>query len=282
MAQLTKDPALGPLLANFGLPDEPFASYADLAIHSGRELTQDEFCRSFGIEIRLLQLFQASFRLEQHGRNSGWRDPGLSNTAPNTAVITAQDLSNLFAQRRTSGETASGETGSVARDIWIAMGTHGLWGGHVEKQVHQLRGSDGVVTWREFMRFYFKDMEAVDLFSRSVALAMVEQQQERTDLQGAVARRIPSAADDAELQQLLHDQPKLKDKVKKSSIAAALDADEALMDALEEGIDPSEWYTWYTDLEGSDAMGIRAVPDQFVSVDDFVSSYASLRSAAGA
>jgi len=132
------------------------------------------------------------------------------------------------------------------------------------------------------MRFYFKDMEAVDLFSRSVALAMVEQQQERTDLQGAVARRIPSAADDAELQQLLHAQPKLKDKVKKSSIAAALDADEALMDALEEGIDPSEWYTWYTDLEGSDAMGIRAVPDQFVSVDDFVSSYASLRSAAGA
>ena len=233
MAQLRHDPSLGHLLTELSLPEEPFASYNDLESHCRREVTQEEFLRSFGIEVRLLQLLQIGARLKQ-------------------GALTTSDLSKLFAQRRASADASTGEAGAIAREIWIAMGTHGLWGGHIEKQLQQLRGLDGAVTWRDFMLLYFKDMEAVDLFSRSVAVAMDEQQAEE-----------PGS-------------PLHKGQVKKSAICATLDADEDLMDALEQGLDSAAWYTWYTDLEGSDAMGLKKLSDQYISVDDFISSYASL------
>ena len=115
------------------------------------------------------------------------------------------------------------------------------------------KGEEGQITWREFMAMYFKDVEAIELFTRSVATALSEIGYTEGDVENGTA---------------LGSSPLLKGQVMKSSIDAVRSDDGPLFEALGAGVAKAAYYSWFTDLEGSEV---------FISVDDFISSYASLQ-----
>ena len=138
--ELNADPSLASL-CSVAMPGESFCSYDDLSIHDERETTREEFCRSFSIEVRLMQLFQigasnstmsvaevsrlfATRRTSAHGgATPKGREPGTQRQEQDTALDDPLDADFEAYQLE------SLSAGGVAREIWITMGTHGLWGG---------------------------------------------------------------------------------------------------------------------------------------------------------